>query len=58
VVPDEIRKASVLSLYATQTRYPEAVVTLDSDGQHDPRDIEKVLAPLLNGADVVMSMTV
>jgi glycosyltransferase involved in cell wall biosynthesis len=36
----------------------EAVVTLDSDGQHDPRDIEKVLAPLLNGADVVMSMTV
>jgi len=32
----------------------EAVVTLDSDGQHDPRDIEKVLAPLLNGADVVI----
>jgi len=28
------------------------------DGKHNPRDIEKVLAPLLNGADVVMSMTV
>ncbi|MCX6691385.1 MAG: glycosyltransferase family 2 protein, partial [Methanoregula sp.] len=32
----------------------EAVVTLDFDGQHDPRDIERVLAPLLNGADVVI----
>ena len=26
---------------------------MDSDGQHDPTDIEKVLEPLLHGADVV-----
>jgi glycosyltransferase involved in cell wall biosynthesis len=32
----------------------EALVTLDSDGQHDPREIEKVLKPLLEGADVVI----
>ena len=32
----------------------EAVVTLDSDGQHNPQDIEKVLAPLVDGADVVI----
>jgi glycosyltransferase involved in cell wall biosynthesis len=35
-----------------------AAVSLDGDGQHKARDIEKVLAPLLNGADVVMSMAV
>lgn len=32
----------------------EALVTMDSDGQHDPADIENVLAPLLSGADVVI----
>lgn len=32
----------------------EAVVILDSDGQHNPEDIPKVLAPLLEGADVVI----
>jgi glycosyltransferase involved in cell wall biosynthesis len=32
----------------------EALVTLDSDGQHDAREIEKVLEPLLDGADVVI----
>jgi glycosyltransferase involved in cell wall biosynthesis len=32
----------------------DALVILDSDGQHNPADIEKVLKPLLNGADVVI----
>ena len=32
----------------------DALVILDADGQHDPDDIEKVLKPLLNGADVVI----
>ncbi len=27
---------------------------MDSDGQHDPLDVEKVLKPLLDGADVVI----
>jgi len=27
---------------------------MDSDGQHDPKDVEKVLDPLLNGADAVI----
>jgi glycosyltransferase involved in cell wall biosynthesis len=32
----------------------DALVIMDSDGQHNPEDIEKVLEPLLNGADVVI----
>ena len=32
----------------------EAVVVLDADGQHDPGEVEKVLEPLLNGADIVV----
>jgi glycosyltransferase involved in cell wall biosynthesis len=32
----------------------DALVILDSDGQHNPNDIEKVLEPLLKGADVVI----
>ena len=32
----------------------EVVITMDTDGQHDPDDIEKLVAPILNGeADVV-----
>jgi glycosyltransferase involved in cell wall biosynthesis len=31
----------------------DALVILDADGQHNPADIEKVLEPLLHGADVV-----
>jgi glycosyltransferase involved in cell wall biosynthesis len=32
----------------------DGLVIMDSDGQHDPLDVEKVLEPLLNGADVVI----
>ncbi len=32
----------------------DALVIMDADGQHDPKDVEKVLEPLLNGADVVI----
>ena len=31
----------------------DAMVIMDADGQHTPADIEKVLEPLLQGADVV-----
>jgi len=34
--------------------HAEALVTLDSDGQHDPDEIEKVLEPLLGDADIVI----
>jgi len=29
------------------------IVTIDSDGSHDPKDIPEILTPVLNGADVV-----
>ncbi len=32
----------------------DALVIMDSDGQHNPQDIENVLLPLLDGADVVI----
>lgn len=32
----------------------DAMVIIDSDGQHDPREIPKMLAPLNNGADLVV----
>jgi glycosyltransferase involved in cell wall biosynthesis len=32
----------------------DVVVTLDADGQHDPDDIPSVIAPLLDGADLVI----
>lgn len=32
----------------------DAVVTLDADGQHDPEEIPQLLAPLAEGADVVI----
>ncbi len=36
-------------------RGAEIVVTLDADGQHNPREIEKLVTPILNGeADVVI----
>jgi glycosyltransferase involved in cell wall biosynthesis len=31
----------------------DALIIMDADGQHNPEDIEKVLEPLLHGADVV-----
>lgn len=30
------------------------VITIDADGSHDPADIERLLTPALNGADVVI----
>ncbi len=32
----------------------DAMVIIDSDGQHDPKDIPKLLEPLNNGADIVI----
>jgi glycosyltransferase involved in cell wall biosynthesis len=43
--------------YALRRGFSEAVgdliVTMDADGVHDAREIKKLIAPLLNGADVV-----
>ena len=32
----------------------DALAIMDADGQHNPEDIEKVMEPLLNGADMVI----
>jgi len=38
-----------------KSRDADFVVTIDSDGQHDPKDIKKLLSPLLEGrADAVI----
>ncbi len=34
--------------------HSHALVVLDADGQHDPEDIEKILAPIREGADIVI----
>lgn len=47
--------AAIQTMFSTAREMNlEALVVMDSDGQHDPADIEKVLAPLLSGADVVI----
>lgn len=45
-------KAAALNtgLAAAQARNAAAVVLLDGDGQHDPNDIPRLLAPIQNGA--------
>lgn len=47
---------SLIDLFREAEKYsPKAVVTLDADGQHDPNEIPRVVAPILNGdADVVV----
>jgi dolichol-phosphate mannosyltransferase len=42
------------NLFNSKEPEPRAVVVLDADGQHDPAGIEKLLTPLLNGADVMI----
>lgn len=32
----------------------EIIITMDADGSHDPRDIRKLLLPVLNGTDVAV----
>ena len=40
-----------------KARKPKVVVTLDADGQHDPREIPLVSEPILNGeADIVIGV--
>lgn len=41
--------------YARKKYSPDAIVILDGDGQHDPKDIQKMLSPIVaDKADVVM----
>jgi hypothetical protein len=43
-------------LLAALAREPVAIVTLDGDGQHDSRDVARLVAPILQGrADVVQA---
>jgi len=43
------------ALRAALAWHPDAVVTLDADGQHSPAEIERIAAPILKGqADIVI----
>lgn len=47
--------AALKSIFLTANiLHSRALVVLDADGQHNPGDIEKVLAPILTGADIVI----
>lgn len=41
--------------YATETYSPDVIVTFDSDGQHRPEDLNRLIQPILdNSADIVL----
>jgi len=47
--------ASLTGIDAAEERNAAIIVTLDADGQHDVKDIRKVIAPILDGkADIVI----
>lgn len=47
--------ATMTGIHAARLLRADAVVTLDADGQHDPNDMPKLLAPVLQGeADIVI----
>ncbi len=47
--------ATMTGIHAARLLGADVVVTLDADGQHNPEDIPKLLAPVLDGrADVVI----
>ncbi len=47
--------AALRTIFSTaRSLQAEVLVILDADGQHDPHDIPKLLAPLSDGADVVI----
>lgn len=47
--------ATMTGILAARRLGAEVVVTIDADGQHDPRDLRAVLAPILAGqADLVI----
>jgi len=51
--------ASLKSIFLAANSYnAQALVVMDADGQHNPRDIETVLAPVLDGADIVIGSRV
>ena len=48
-------KGAAMKIAAEATSDADVIVFLDGDGQHDPEDIPKVIAPILqNGADLVI----
>ena len=32
----------------------EFIITMDADGSHDPKDIKRLLLPVLNGSDIAI----
>ena len=47
-------KGAALKTGFKAARTSEVIVTLDSDGQHNPKEISKLIAPIINGeADIV-----
>jgi glycosyltransferase involved in cell wall biosynthesis len=47
--------ATITGLAAARQLGADVVVMLDSDGQHDPKDIEKIIQPIIDGqADFVL----
>jgi len=47
--------ATATGITAALSTPADIIVTLDGDGQHDPTDVDELIAPLLNGAaDVVV----
>jgi glycosyltransferase involved in cell wall biosynthesis len=47
--------AALQTIFSTAREFnADALVIMDADGQHNPQDVEKVLEPLLDGADVVI----
>ena len=54
VHPQNQGKGAALKTGFQAARDSDIIVTLDSDGQHEPREISRLLEPILNGeADVV-----
>jgi glycosyltransferase involved in cell wall biosynthesis len=47
--------AAILSIFAeARGRDPDILIILDADSQHDPREIPRIIQPILDGDDVVI----
>jgi len=42
--------ANITGIEATKILHADIVVTFDGDGQHNPKEIEKIIQPILSGA--------
>jgi glycosyltransferase involved in cell wall biosynthesis len=52
--PFNIGKGAALKTGFEASKLSDIIITIDSDGQHDPKDIPKLVTPIINGeADMV-----